>query len=1315
MDHDESDPSELESFLQSCLEKASNLLGMDEQLPSSGLAPAPAPAPAPLTSLAPTPSQQQPPPQVVRVPVGRPAGGHSGPAPAPAAARGPRVVQNGLQHGLLPKSAPAPAASKPLNGALAPAAQLLAPSQAVAASPFQAAVRPPAGSQPSPVPAASPYSAARSPGQSPAPASSSPALALGTARGAGSMTTLSQGVVPAMPHGVILSSQSGSMQSVVGPSLIAAGGTLMPSNGLQMVAGAQNGTVMQLVPGGGVSAAPAPLSAAPVRAAKAAKQPQLLPKTLAPSLPLAKQTLMAQPPMVLAASGGLGGGGGGAMVVVPVMVQQPGGGHHIQYILREQPNLLFPAVSAAAAGKPGGAPAAPQQAVLLPAGGGGQTVLLQPSQQLLQPAIRLLAPQIQQVQAAGGPALFALAPQQQAAMLPQHMMPQQLLAQPQQPELRAQHPAPVSAAAAAAARRTPTNKKKRRDEPPPGQPAKKAFVDLEDIMKKSGIFGDMDDEPGLHTEPAAPDPAPAAPVKAEPPPPAPAPAEPPLSIVQPLQVFLNGAAFVSSAHLTPVTAFSAAQPVLSYAAGPGRPVLSTAGSVVLPPRAAAPLVVSTAPAAGSVLGSLLSQPSRLARPAGAQTLAVAAAPLPAAVSAPSAAGLQPLSAAVGFSVPQPLAAAAAQPAPRPTAPTPPAASTGGNASFQNAFLENLIKNQLCSRSNSKKKRKEQVVRVTAARTPATVTVAASAADSSRLSSAAAARLADNSVTSTTQLEPAPAPSPLTPTSFTAPPAAAEPGPGAPRPLVPSALRAIAPAPAGAVPVSGGALTVPHAQKVQTIQLSPENQQELNRVNLRMQLLLRHPERSARDADELKRLEAARQKIIATGQSVSLPVRWSLPTSTAAPAPAPAAVTAAVVFSTPSTLSSQPAVPQPPLVAASSASQQHPQTPSQSQSQPPPQSQRQPSGQQQQSAPHQEQSQTPQAQSHSQQSHQSHQSSSAAGPSSQSAAPVQEAPAVYPSDERFAAQLRCDQRAALCPDTETPFLNVADAVKRLSKYHVLQDAPAEPEQVLIEDEVFRMRAEYIRHKRHVMNNKYRRLLLKESMLLHPTCESIQLLRYLNQYDREQLQQDRQAAEEQRRRHDSGGPQPVKQEHASQPGAESSAAAAPEYPFHPANSRSGAHGEGPAAQSDTQPAVKVEPKHEPKPDREPAAAAASAPGAAGPGRTDLTAPDERLLHPAAAAAAQADAEFERLFDEPLVNGHGGADGDPAPAARSRVEDDLQSAIKSILNLPRTDSEPVDELTPPLPPPSRFNINASFFNADGSTEDSEALDEAVRSILL
>ena len=87
----------------------------------------------------------------------------------------------------------------------------------------------------------------------------------------------------------------------------------------------------------------------------------------------------------------------------------------------------------------------------------------------------------------------------------------------------------------------------------------------------------------------------------------------------------------------------------------------------------------------------------------------------------------------------------------------------------------------------------------------------------------------------------------------------------------------------------------------------------------------------------------------------------------------------------------------------------------------------------------------------------------------------------PSYGRFASQLLCDQQAALHPDTETPFLSAADAVKRLSKYHVLQEVPPEPDEVLFEDEVFRARAEYICHKRHIMYNKYRRLLLKESMV------------------------------------------------------------------------------------------------------------------------------------------------------------------------------------------------------------------------------------------
>ena len=55
------------------------------------------------------------------------------------------------------------------------------------------------------------------------------------------------------------------------------------------------------------------------------------------------------------------------------------------------------------------------------------------------------------------------------------------------------------------------------------------------------------------------------------------------------------------------------------------------------------------------------------------------------------------------------------------------------------------------------------------------------------------------------------------------------------------------------------------------------------MNLRMQLLMRQPERSQRDADELKQLEVARQKIIAAGQPVpvsSLPLSRDSPRRTA---------------------------------------------------------------------------------------------------------------------------------------------------------------------------------------------------------------------------------------------------------------------------------------------------------------------------------------------------------------------------------------------------------------------------------------------------
>ena len=167
-------------------------------------------------------------------------------------------------------------------------------------------------------------------------------------------------------------------------------------------------------------------------------------------------------------------------------------------------------------------------------------------------------------------------------------------------------------------------------------------------------------------------------------------------------------------------------------------------------------------------------------------------------------------------------------------------------------------------------------------------------------------------------------------------------------------------------------------------------------------------------------------------------------------------------------------------------------------------------------------------------------------------------------------------------------------------------------------------------------------------------------------------------------------------------------------HPADRRPNTHtNTSTSASTSSQPdqpaatAVKTEPKPE-------------------PGRADSSARDTRPPPPSSAAAAPAagDSEWERLFDEPLINGHGGGgEVNSTAAGRLRVEDadldeQVQSAIKSILNLPRSDGDPAAPPQPPPPqppPPSRFNINASFFNAEEAAESSEALDEAVRSILL
>lgn len=123
-------------------------------------------------------------------------------------------------------------------------------------------------------------------------------------------------------------------------------------------------------------------------------------------------------------------------------------------------------------------------------------------------------------------------------------------------------------------------------------------------------------------------------------------------------------------------------------------------------------------------------------------------------------------------------------------------------------------------------------------------------------------------------------------------------------------------------------------------------------------------------------------------------------------------------------------------------------------------------------------------------------------------------------ERMSVQLANDCSAALSPDTDRPFSSVKDAIHRLSSFHVLSDsstatstssaASADCLQALAADHLFMARAKYIEHRRQYMTHKYRRLLLKDSMRVHPTCETVQLLRYLNQHDREQLKAERELA-------------------------------------------------------------------------------------------------------------------------------------------------------------------------------------------------------------
>jgi hypothetical protein len=83
--------------------------------------------------------------------------------------------------------------------------------------------------------------------------------------------------------------------------------------------------------------------------------------------------------------------------------------------------------------------------------------------------------------------------------------------------------------------------------------------------------------------------------------------------------------------------------------------------------------------------------------------------------------------------------------------------------------------------------------------------------------------------------------------------------------------------------------------------------------------------------------------------------------------------------------------------------------------------------------------------------------------------------------RIEQQLKTDQGGACMPDTYTPFQSTSDACKRLIRYHVFNEQLLSQQDLEKADEFFEATAKHLLDKFRQMMNKYRYLLLMESMV------------------------------------------------------------------------------------------------------------------------------------------------------------------------------------------------------------------------------------------
>nr|XP_027202614.1 mucin-5AC-like [Dermatophagoides pteronyssinus] len=106
-----------------------------------------------------------------------------------------------------------------------------------------------------------------------------------------------------------------------------------------------------------------------------------------------------------------------------------------------------------------------------------------------------------------------------------------------------------------------------------------------------------------------------------------------------------------------------------------------------------------------------------------------------------------------------------------------------------------------------------------------------------------------------------------------------------------------------------------------------------------------------------------------------------------------------------------------------------------------------------------------------------------------------------------SQLHADQNTALHPDCRTPFRSRDDACKRLLRYHVFDQQQFSEKQLQKFDELFEQASQTLLYKRQQLYDKFRYLIIKDSMKYSPSCEQVMVNRIIIDEENAALKSDK----------------------------------------------------------------------------------------------------------------------------------------------------------------------------------------------------------------